>query len=368
MSDPITSNFQVVRLSSADAQYSTDHLRIFKDLLLGSETMYPGIDRWFTDKVLPGLRSTERIAYVGYLDETPVVSAVVKRGTLAKFCHLRITDELQNAGLGELFFCLMALEVKGLAKEIYFTLPESLWTDKANFFRSFNFLEAAKADQQYRFFEEELQSSASFSEVWKGVLTKLPKLFNSFCVGGHRVGSDLVLSIKADFAERIMRGEKSVEIRRKFSKKWIGHHANIYASAPTGGLVGEARIANVTVGKPDTIWKKYSSAIGCSFEGFRQYTLDASEVYALELDQIKSYRSPVMLTYASNLIGEELVPPQSYCTIENGKPWAKAVSVVALLHGLRSTPGVIKPLKIPSTNSEEASEKCQTEWNWVLED
>ncbi len=336
MNDSVVQNLQIVRLSDADAKYQTDHLSIFRQLVLGNEYMYPNIDRWFNEKVVPGLRSNERIAYVGYLDSKPVISAVVKRGDVAKFCHLRISQELQETNLGELFFSLMALEARAYAKDIYFTLPESLWLTKMKFFQSFGFLKATKADDQYRFFEEELQTSASFSHVWQAVLRKLPKLLNTFCVGGHRMSGDLLLSIKPEFAARIMTGEKAVEIRRRFSKRWIGSRANIYATAPVKGLIGEAQISNVRSGKPKNIWKHYSAYLGCCQKSFDDYTSDCEVVYAIELDQVKTYRAPIMLSYASNLIGEELVPPQSYCELGAGKPWTQAVSIAALLHGFRA--------------------------------
>lgn len=345
MNPQILENLQIVRLSEDDVKFETDNLAIFRKLVLGNEHMYPQIDKWFSERVVPGLKSTERIAYIGYVDEKPVISAVVKRGDVAKFCHLRITDELQNANLGELLFSLMALEVKPYAKEIYFTLPESLWSSKMKFFQSFNFLKATKADDQYRFFEEELQTSASFPSVWQAVLGKLPRLLNSFCIGGHRMAGDLLLSIKPEFATRIMTGDKSVEIRRKFSKRWIGSHANLYASAPVMGLVGEAHISNVRAGKPKNIWKQYSAYIGCCQKDFEDYTSDCDVVYAIELEQVRPYRAPVMLSYAANLIGQALNPPQSYCALETGKPWTQAVSIAALLHGLIGTATIDRPTK-----------------------
>lgn len=302
-----------------------------------NSAMYPSIDRWYADKVIPGLRSTERIAYIGYVDEKPVVSAVVKRGDSSKFCHLRIDPIYQDQNLGELFFSLMALEVRQSAQQIYFTLPESLWCGKQAFFQSFGFKHAIKYDVQYRFFDQELCVSAPFASVWESVLQKLPKFFGHFNVGGHRLDSELLLSIRPEHADQIFSGQKTVEIRTRFSKKWIGCWANLYASTPVMGLVGEARIANIKIGSPKSIWRNYSRQMGCSHEAFKEYTRDHDQVYAIELDGARSYHAPVTLSYASRLIGESLVPPQSYCMLEQGKPWAKAVSVATLLHGLRAS-------------------------------
>ncbi|GAI02476.1 unnamed protein product, partial [marine sediment metagenome] len=72
-------NFRVVRLSEADARGNTDHLEKLRELVLENEPMYPNIKKWFDDKVMEGLKTSERIGYVGYLDEKPAVSAIVKR-------------------------------------------------------------------------------------------------------------------------------------------------------------------------------------------------------------------------------------------------------------------------------------------------
>jgi len=44
-------NFQVVRLSEADARAGTDHLKRLRELVLENEPMYPNIEKWFDEKV-----------------------------------------------------------------------------------------------------------------------------------------------------------------------------------------------------------------------------------------------------------------------------------------------------------------------------
>src|SRR6185436_6003636 len=97
ISHDIQKRFQVVRLEEGDVRSKTDHFTELKNLILAHEGMYPDIEKWFRSKVCPGVRSTERAAFVGYLDQKPVVSAVVKRGENAKFCHLHITQGLREA-------------------------------------------------------------------------------------------------------------------------------------------------------------------------------------------------------------------------------------------------------------------------------
>ena len=94
---------------------------------------------WLKNKVLPGIKAGERAAYIGFDNNNPIISSVVKKDKHSKFCHLHIDDDFQNKHIGDLFFILMTLQVKRFAKEVHFTLPEGLWYRKQEFFKSFGF-------------------------------------------------------------------------------------------------------------------------------------------------------------------------------------------------------------------------------------
>jgi predicted transcriptional regulator len=295
--------------------------------------MYPEIERWYQQKVLPGIRQVERVAFIGYIDDCPVASAVVKKGSNAKFCHLRINEQIRDAHLGEVFFSLMALEIRDLAKSVHFTLPESVWQRQSGFFTSFGFSPAELAETQYRLFDKELQCTGNFRGVWRSVLEKIPKLADLYAFGGFSPDNQLLLSIQPQFADRILQKKKTVEIRRKFSTRWLGHRINLYASAPVSSLVGEATITRIVANKPEVIWNQFHDHVGCSRLEFDLYVKGADEVYAIELDDVRPYRDRFPLVQISQLLNENLTPPQSYLTLEKNKSWAKAVSLAAYLHG-----------------------------------
>jgi predicted transcriptional regulator len=330
---PGKENFRIVRLAEGDVRCKSDHLADFRNLILGNERMYPEIGRWYSSKVLPGIRQEERVAFIGYLGEKPAVSAVVKKGADAKFCHLRIDEVLRGSNLGDIFFSLMALEIRDLAKHVYFTLPESVWSRSGAFFQSFGFESTRVAEAQYRLFDRELACAASFRTVWGSLLTKIPKLAHLYECGGFTPDSQLLMSVKPEFADRIMSGKKRVELRRKFSTRWIGHRINIYASAPVMSMVGEARICRIVVKKPELIWDEFQDVIGCDRVEFDAYSAGAEELYAIELEDVRPYRERVPLVQLEHLLDEDLTPPQSYVTLEKNRPWAKAVSITAYLHG-----------------------------------
>jgi predicted transcriptional regulator len=240
--------------------------------------------------------------------------------------------------LGQLFFTQMTLEARHIAKEIHFTLPESLWESKAGFFHSFGFAQAAKSTKQYRDNDTELVCTAPLPEVLHASLNRLPALVRKFNVGGYSLGGDLLVSMKPQYAERILSGVKIIEIRKKFSAKWIGCKAVLYSSSPQQALVGEATVRSVSSGTPGDVWAKFQSGLGCTSSEFSKYVGPAQVVSAIELDDVFPYKEPISLSQISHLLGleEDLRPPQSYCDLrldKNQGAWANAAAVASVLHG-----------------------------------
>jgi len=161
----------------------------------------------------------------------------------------------------------------------------------------------------------------------------------------------ILLSIRPRFAQQILDGKKTVEIRRRFSAKWIGKRATLYASIPVAGLVGEATIVDVVRGRPDHIWSQFHPQAGCTQDEFKDYTRGAEDVYAVIFTDVRPYASALSKEQMSSLIGSALTPPQSYRALNPSDPWGKAVSVAALLHGPlryqhhtpRTSPRVLSP-------------------------
>jgi predicted transcriptional regulator len=177
--------------------------------------------------------------------------------------------------------------------------------------------------------------------VWATAREKLPKLLTKFSINGYSMGTSLLMSIKPQYAQKILAGEKLIEIRKKFSIRWVGARAALYSSRPMSALVGEATIRSVDCGTPNQIWAEFGTLIGCSPKEFKDYVGLANSVSAIELSDISPYREPVPLSQVEHLLDERLRPPQSYCDLRlnDGSVWGKAVSVASLLHG-RFTAGV----------------------------
>ena len=327
------SDLKILKITKEDVDIDTDNLNKFKEVLLKHETMYPGIDKWFETKVLPGIKSGERVSYIGFNNNEPIISAVVKKGLISKFCHLHIEEESRNKYLGDLFFSMMTLDVRNTANTVYFTLPESLWIKKRPFFESFGFNKVIKSETQYRKFEEELKSTTHFKILLNNVLQKIPKIINSLTSANDNIFNGILMSVKPEYLEKMKSGGKVLEIRRKFNSKWRGCRVTLYSTNPSKALYGYSTIENISKGNPEDIWGKYESDIGCSKEEFDNYTNSADQIYAIKLTGFQSYLNPLYIEQVSYLINKKLTPPQSYYSLEKNKSWSEAISIAELLHG-----------------------------------
>jgi len=326
-------DFTIARLNPRDAKGRSDHLLNLRDLVSQNENLYPGIDKWFDKKIISGVAAGQRVAYIGYLNQIPAAAAIVKLGNDAKICHVSIRPDLQNIGLGEAFFCLLTMEAKRQANAIYLTLPESLWNSKKAFFQSFGFLDATVSETQYRLFDREFATRTAFRDVWNAVLGKIAKIGRRFSLAGNALSDGLLFSVRPEYGEMIMRGTKTIELRRRFSKKWIGQRAVFYATG-ISAILGQAYIADVCEGSPEKIWKRFGTAIRCSFEYYESYVAGCKTVFAISLKDPNPYVDPILVNTLTQYTGREIVPPQSYLHLDDESGWTEAVNIAVMLQCL----------------------------------
>lgn len=328
----LTRDLKIVRLVKRieSKEYSYDDL---KRLIEECEDLYPGIDIWFTKKVKTGLKSGERTALVVYHDNKPIAASILRKGQDAKLCSMRILSGEQNKGIGSLMLALIAAEIRKDTNHMHFTIPEGLWMEKHSFFEEYGFVNTGSSSVQYRLFEKELKCSANFYQVWTTVLKKLPFTVEKFTLNGNSSHYDLVISIKPKFATKIKLGSKKIEIRRKFSPKWKGASAILYASHPLREFFGEARIKDIIIDNPSTIWKDWKDEIGCTFEDFSNYCQGTTKIYALVFSDIRTFKIPILLSQIQHLIHRDLNPPQSHCEVKKKTMWPVALSLSCLLRG-----------------------------------
>jgi predicted transcriptional regulator len=321
------SRVSLVSVKTDDWRHTSDTWRHLHDLILRHEPMYPEIGQWLGQRVGPELDSGKRLATLAYVNNKPVVASIVKPGAMTKICHLSATPEVQNSGLGQLLFALTAVQVRNVAREVYFTLPESLWEEKNNFFTSFGFDFKENLQYLYRPGAKELLCKTSSSTFWQNAKSRLNTLVHSLHGLETCLDSRGVLSVRPAYAERILNGKKTVEIRKHFPVEWTNQRVCLYATRKVGGLVGTVRVVDVVRQPPHDIWEMFGDDIGCSRAEFDSYVGDASQVSAVVLDDVRPLGTPLSRKLLRDSWGIAVTPPQSYCAIRQGSEWLLALAV-----------------------------------------
>jgi predicted transcriptional regulator len=81
----------------------------------------------------------------------------------------------------------------------------------------------------------------------------------------------LLLSIYPRWAEAILVGTKTVEVRRRAPRLQPGTRLVLYATLPVGRVVGSVVATEVLVGPPDDLWRSEGPGTGLAREELAAY-------------------------------------------------------------------------------------------------
>lgn len=127
-------------------------------------------------------------------------------------------------------------------------------------------------------------------------------------VAGSRT---LLLSIKPAFAEMVLAGRKTVELRRVRPSVDPGMPLLLYASSPRRQLVATGRIADVAWGSPDEVWEAYGADTGVPRAFFDDYFAGSPRAVAILVEDVRPLAAPVALDDLRDRL-ESFHPPQSF--------------------------------------------------------
>ncbi len=117
----------------------------------------------------------------------------------------------------------------------------------------------------------------------------------------------VLLSIKPQFAEKILSGEKIYEFRRSIFKKPQVRIIVVYASAPVKKVVGEFTISEILFDEVDSLWRRTRKHSGITEDIFYRYFENKDRGYAIKIQSVKRYRTPFCPREHFGLLA-----PQSY--------------------------------------------------------
>jgi predicted transcriptional regulator len=114
--------------------------------------------------------------------------------------------------------------------------------------------------------------------------------------------SDVLMSIRPVYADAILDGSKTVELRRRRPSFTRGSRVLVYSSSPSQQLKGTFDVGLIHGDEPDVLWEKIGEQAGIDRAGFDAYFEGCAMAYAIEVEnprRIKPRRLAIR-------------PPQSY--------------------------------------------------------
>lgn len=118
----------------------------------------------------------------------------------------------------------------------------------------------------------------------------------------------VLLSIKPEYAEKILNGEKRFEFRKALFKNRDVKTVVIYATMPVGKVVGEFEFDGIVSGTPKAVWLETEDYSGISQDFFEEYFEGREMAHAIKVGNVIRYKDPLSL----NMIVPNGLAPQSY--------------------------------------------------------
>lgn len=121
----------------------------------------------------------------------------------------------------------------------------------------------------------------------------------------------ILLSIKPEYAEKILSGQKRYEFRKVLPKRSDINVVIIYATKPIGKVIGEFYIDSFLTDLPSKLWLMTKRHSGISKAYFNKYFDGRKKAHAIVVGDVRRYETPMDLV---NLLPNSPAP-QSFCYV-----------------------------------------------------
>jgi len=125
----------------------------------------------------------------------------------------------------------------------------------------------------------------------------------------------LFISVKPEFADKIILKEKTIELRKFRPNVNIGDYVIIYASSPRKSVVAFGTIKNILIMEPQKMWDDFSKNLGIDKQRFDNYYKGIVKAVGIEFNKLVKI-NPIHLDDIRT-INPGFHPPQIYMYIAN---------------------------------------------------
>jgi predicted transcriptional regulator len=122
----------------------------------------------------------------------------------------------------------------------------------------------------------------------------------------------VLLSLRPEFGQAILSGEKTIELRRRVLRNvGAGTLVVMYEAAPTMAVRGFAIVKNVETRSPGELWPSIWRHARVTQSQYRKYFAGAATAVAIHLEKATSLEKPLTLRRLRT-VSSTFMPPQSF--------------------------------------------------------
>jgi predicted transcriptional regulator len=210
------------------------------------------------------------------------------------------------------------------------TVSEGAEEGCAAFFESVGFRRIAVQSNRYRAGVDEFIYSCSKEQIEDAIRGELAQGIERTLFGvvprSMPKEHTLLMSLRPEFAELVLQGRKTIEFRRRFSRKYEGATIVFYITRPVKQFMFTATVAQVDHRQTDQLWSVYQGDGGVSREVFDQYFSGVSYGYAIHLSNVRQIPAQLNLEQAQE-VSPTLRAPQSFQRLEPRSPLVRALQL-----------------------------------------
>ena len=131
--------------------------------------------------------------------------------------------------------------------------------------------------------------------------------------------SDILISVHARHVQSMLKGEKTVELRRRVLRITPGTRVWIYSKVPRGIVEALAIVDHVVQAPPPLIWRKFGARSAVSRIEFNDYFSELDIGCAILFNEIQCLKKNISLAEIRQRCSS-FQPPQFFKTLSDGSP------------------------------------------------